>query len=79
MHRPLTGLFAPVQTAQQQYKGHLMGSAICAWKAHAARQAQLSSLTADIVSKQRKRLSATAFAVWRRRTVSRKAANQVKV
>jgi len=56
-----------------------MGAAICAWKAHAARQAQLSSLTADIVAKQRKRLSATAFAVWRQRTVYRKEAIQVKV
>ena len=56
-----------------------MGAAICAWKAHAACQAQLSRLTADIVAKQRKRLSATAFAVWRPRTVYRKEAIQVKV
>jgi len=79
VHRPLKGLCAPVQKAQQHCKGHLMGAAICAWKAHAARQAQLSRLTADIVAKQRKRLSATAFAVWRRRTVYRKEAIQVKV
>ncbi len=79
MHRPLTGLCAPVQKAQQHCKGHLMGAAICAWKAHAARQAQLSSLTADIVAKRRKRQSATAFAVWRRRMVSRKEANKAKV
>ena len=55
-----------------------MGAVVCAWKAHAARQAQLSSLTADIVAKQRKRLSATAFAGWRQR-VSRKKANKAKV
>ena len=67
-----------MQKAQQLYKGHLMGAVICAWKAHAARQAQLSSLTADIVAKQRKRQSATTFAGWRQRA-SRKRANKAKV
>ncbi len=56
-----------------------MGAAICAWKAHAARQAQLSSLTADIVAKRLKRLSATTFAEWQRQMVSRKKANKAKV
>ncbi|DBB11117.1 TPA: hypothetical protein ACH3X3_006577 [Trebouxia sp. C0006] len=55
-----------------------MGSAVCAWKAHAARQAQLSSLTADIVAKHLKRLSASSFAGWQQRA-SRKRINKAKV
>ncbi|DBA79586.1 TPA: hypothetical protein ACH3X1_008276 [Trebouxia sp. C0004] len=56
-----------------------MGAVICAWNTHAARQAQLSSLTADIVAKQRTRQSATIFAEWRRQMISRKEANKAKV
>ena len=69
---------AHLQKAQQHRKGHLMGSAVCAWKAHAARQAQLSSLTADIVAKHLKRLSASSFAGWQQRA-SRKRINKAKV